>query len=126
MGGDSSYHVRAGRHRVGVILIREVGHGRGTLGDVLRVLLPGQGGQRVAEGIETLADVRVHMDVNAAHFPQHVEGPGPGTAALCVKRGEEWKRRRIILRGVVGRCSSNKAISKATKIKEISKASQRF
>lgn len=71
-----------GRHGVGLILIR-VHHVDGVeVSDVVHVLLARQRGQRVAQGVEPLADVGVHVDIDTTHLPQHVQCPGARTAAF--------------------------------------------
>lgn len=79
-----------GRHAVGLVLVRKVGHVDGVeVGDVVHVLLARQRRQRVAQRVEPLADVRVHVHVDAAHLPQHVQRPGASTAALC----QSWEKK---------------------------------
>lgn len=80
--------VNRGKHAVRLVLIGQVGHvDRAEVGNVVHFLLAGQRGERVPQGIEPLADVRVHVDVNATHLPQDVQCPGARAAALCRPTG---------------------------------------
>lgn len=98
-------HVDGGRHGVGLVLIREVCHVDGVqVRYVVNVLLAGQRGQRVAQRVEPLTDVGIHVYVNAAHFPEHVQRPGASAAALCIcieaitqegERGNKWTMKAI-------------------------------
>lgn len=73
-----------GRHSVHLVLIRQVPYVHGIqVSDVVHILLSCQRGQGVAQSIESLADVWVHVDIDPTHLPQHVERPGASTTAFC-------------------------------------------
>lgn len=81
---ECTYSVDSGRHSVHFVLVWQVTdvHG-GQISHVIYDLLPSQCGQSVAQSVQPFANVRVHMHINATHFPQHIQCPGPGTTALC-------------------------------------------
>lgn len=87
-----SDHVDGWWHRIGFVLVRQISHvPRIQVSDVIYVLLARERRQRVSQGVEAFPDVWVHVNVDPAHFPKHVESPGTSAAALCVQE-EEGRR----------------------------------
>lgn len=86
-------HVDGGWHAVGLVLIWKVCHVDGVqVGDVVYVLLARQWCQRVTQSIEPLADVGVHVNINTAHFPKHIQSPGTSTTAFCLEEEERMEK----------------------------------
>lgn len=86
-------HVYSGRHGVGFVLIWKVCHVyRVQVCNVVGVLLARQWRKRVSQCIEALANVGIHVNINTAHFPKHIQSPGTSTTALCFGGGGGKKK----------------------------------